>query len=133
MGSDALLAAAANLGKNHVLNAKAAKAVKWIPCRNEDENKNSISAFAGSYVGPLCVLRTNREMANLKWHRKGDYFVTVSPKAGASSVLIHQLSKASSQQPFSKNKGEAQTACFHPSKPFLFVATTTDIKVYHLV
>jgi ribosome biogenesis protein ERB1 len=60
--------------------------------------------------------------------------VTVSPKAGAAAVLIHQLSKAASQQPFGKSKGgEAQLACFHPHKPFLFVATKEHIRVYHLV
>lgn len=135
--TEALLTASANIKTSHALNAKAAKAVRWISCEQKkvksQEKQPSISAFAGEYFGPVCILQTNREMANLKWHRKGDYFVTVSPKAGTAAVLIHQLSKASSQQPFSKNKGEAQTACFHPSKPFLFVATTTDVKVYHLV
>ena len=134
--TDALVSTAYNVTKDHVLNAKAAKSVKWIaPSADAIQKSNTtpISAFGGEHVGPICILRTNREMANLKWHRKGDYFVTVSPKAGAAAVLIHQLSKASSQQPFSKNKGEVQNACFHPSKPFLFVATTTDVKVYHLV
>ena len=72
-------------------------------------------------------------MAQVRWHGKGDYFVTVSPKAGAASVLIHQLSKANSQQPFSKAKGEAQRACFHPNKPFLFVASQQHVRVYNLM
>jgi ribosome biogenesis protein ERB1 len=59
--------------------------------------------------------------------------VSVSPKAAASAVLIHQLSKGSSQQPFSKAKGEAQCACFHPNKPFLFVASQQHVRIYHLV
>lgn len=79
-------------------------------------------------------MRTNSTVSSVKWHRKGDYFTTVSPKAGAAAVLIHQLSKAASQQPFGKSKGgEVQLACFHPQKPFLFVATKEHIRVYHLV
>jgi len=54
-------------------------------------------------------------------------------QAGASSVLIHQLSKGTTQQPFSKAKGEAQLAAFHPSKPFLFVASQNYVRVYHLI
>ena len=92
-----------------------------------------ISAYGGK-SGPIAILRTNRDVASMKWHRKGDYFVTVSRKAGAAAVLIHQLSKAASQQPFGKSKGgEAQLACFHPQKPFLFVATKEHVRVYHLV
>jgi ribosome biogenesis protein ERB1 len=83
--------------------------------------------------GPVATLKTTREVTCVRWHRKGDYFVTVSPKAGAAAVLIHQLSKGNSQQPFSKAKGEAQLACFHPNKPFLFVASQQHVRVYHLV
>ncbi len=81
----------------------------------------------------IVALMTKREVASVRWHRKGDYFVTVSPKAGASAVLIHQLSKGNSQKPFSKAKGEAQLACFHPNKPFLFVASQQHVRVYNLV
>lgn len=95
-------------------------------------NAPPISAYGGT-AGPVCLLRTNRELTSVRWHRKGDYFVTVSPKAGAAAVLIHQLSKAASQQPFGKAKGEAQLACFHPQKPFLFVASKEHVRVYHLV
>ena len=129
--TDALLSTCAEMKKNQIDQTKAAKAVKWIGML--DSNTQPISAFGGTYIGPVCILRTNKEIANLRWHRKGDYFVTVSPKAGAAAVLIHQLSKTNSQQPFSKNKGEAQIASFHPNKPFLFVATTSDVKIYHLV
>jgi len=144
--TEALLTNAANvqMNKNHMVNAKAAKAVKWISVTTSNDSTNNnkqlpISVFGGgsssnAFVGHISILRANKEMANLKWHRRGDYFVTVCPKAGAAGVLIHQLSKANSQQPFGKkHKGEVQTACFHPSKPFLFVATTRDVKVYHLV
>lgn len=124
----ALLTPAKNGGK--VTNDRAAKAVQWktitvddgIPLSAYDENS-----------GPIAALQTTREVASVRWHKKGDYFVSVSPKAGAAAVLIHQLSKGNSQQPFSKNKGEAQLACFHPNKPFLFVASPQHIRIYHLV
>jgi ribosome biogenesis protein ERB1 len=125
--TEALLASA-SLGGS-VSNAKAAKAVEWLTMLDSDQ---PVSSFA-KRSGPICMLRTKADMAGVRWHAKGDYFVTVCPKAGAASVLIHQLSKGNSQQPFSKAKGEAQTACFHPSKPFLFVASQQHVRVYHLV
>ncbi|KAL7438491.1 hypothetical protein ACHAXH_003503, partial [Discostella pseudostelligera] len=145
--TDALLSAASSCkegsGGNIAPESRAAKAVTWASV-NKDKSKKSttttstatapISAFGIGKSGPVAVLRTNSDVASVKWHRKGDYFVTVSPKAGAAAVLIHQLSKAASQQPFGKSKGgEAQLACFHPHKPFLFVATKEHIRVYHLV
>mmetsp|Transcript_19093 Transcript_19093/g.28098 ORF Transcript_19093/g.28098 Transcript_19093/m.28098 type:complete len:848 (+) Transcript_19093:79-2622(+) len=118
---------------------KAGKAVRWEAFQPESikvdgaSASTPISAFGGS-CGPIVALHTNHSMVCAKWHRKGDYFVTVSPKASAAAVLIHQLSKAKSQQPFSKAKGgDVQRACFHPSKPFLFVATKQHIRIYHLV
>jgi ribosome biogenesis protein ERB1 len=125
--TDALLVASRKGGD--VTNTKAAKAVTWEPVAEGDQPLTSF----GKKSGPVCVLRTKSEMANARWHAKGDYFVTVSPKAGAAAVLIHQLSKGNSQQPFGKAKGEAQVACFHPNKPFLFVASPQHVRVYHLV
>jgi ribosome biogenesis protein ERB1 len=134
--TDALLSSAASCtgdGAN-VKNAKAKKSVTWKSLSNDtDSGDTPISAFGG-LCGPIVALYTNKDISHVKWHKKGDYFVTVSPKAQAAAVLIHQLNKATSQQPFSKNKGgEVQKACFHPNKPFLFVATKEHIKIYHLV
>lgn len=125
--TEALLADAQAGG--NVTSAKALKVVKW---KVLESNENPVSSFARQ-SGPVAAVVTTKEIASVRWHRKGDYFVTVAPKAGASAVLIHQLSKGNSQQPFSKSKGEAQLACFHPSKPFLFVASTQHVRVYHLV
>ena len=133
--TSALLSAAesCNKGTDNVKNTKAAKAVQWKAVPN-DSSGNPISAF-GEKCNPIVALHMTHELLNVKWHRKGDYFVTVSPKAGAAAVLIHQLSKANSQQPFGKTVkgGDVQCACFHPSKPFLFVATKQNIRIYHLV
>jgi len=130
--TEALLASASRGG--HVSNAKAKKAVRWIELGLSPHavDARSVSSF-DRVVGPVCALQTSREVASLRWQSKGDYFVSVSPKAGAAAVLIHQLSKGNSQQPFSKAKGEALAACFHPNKPFLFVASQQHVRCYHLV
>jgi ribosome biogenesis protein ERB1 len=146
--TEALLSAAASCGGrsgggngNMPPESRAARAVSWTavprgrvrPGTTTSSHSPSISAYAGP-SGPVVVLRTNRDVSSVRWHRKGDYFVTVSPSAGAAAVLIHQLSKATSQQPFGKTRGgEAQLACFHPHKPFLLVATREHVRVYHLV
>lgn len=126
-------AEACTKGTANVKNTKVAKAVQWKAI-SSDSPEEPISAF-GEKCKPIVALHATHELVNVKWHRKGDYFVTVGPKAGAAAVLIHQLSKANSQQPFGKTikGGDVQCACFHPSKPFLFVATKQNIRIYHLV
>ena len=56
----------------------------------------------------------------------GDYFGTVVPDGGHSSVLIHQLSKRRSQTPFKKSKGLIQCIAFHPTRPYFFVAVSNS-------
>ncbi|KAF8592530.1 BOP1NT-domain-containing protein [Ramaria rubella] len=68
----------------------------------------------------------------ITWHRRGDYFASVSGKEGQGSVWIHQLSKRHSQAPFRKIKGSVQLVLFHPHKPHFFVATQRYVRVYDL-
>ena len=49
------------------------------------------------------------------------------------AVMIHQLSKQATQNPFRKNRGRVSRVLFHPSKPFLLVATEHHVRVYNLV
>ena len=128
--TDALLSSALEGG--NVTNAKAKKTVEWRGVSQKGKGELRLTTHV-SHFGPVCVIKTNREVANVRWHNKGDYFVSISPRACAASVMIHQLSKGNTQQPFSKAKGEIQTACFHPNKPFLFVANQQHVRVYHLV
>jgi len=130
--TEALLTSAAQ-GGNVSKTSRAAKAVQWIALQQQDTMDATPISATNQSMGPICALRTNKEVASLRWQIKGDYFVSVSPKAGSSAVLIHQLSKGNSQQPFSKAKGETQLACFHPNKPFLFVASQQHVRIYHLV
>ena len=68
----------------------------------------------------------------ISWHRRGDYFATVSPQGQSKAVAIHTLSKHLTQFPFRRLKGDAQCAQFHPSKPIFFVATQRTIRSYDL-
>ncbi|CAN0121144.1 unnamed protein product [Ascophyllum nodosum] len=84
-------------------------------------------------VGPRIVLRCEHEVSCVTWHNKGDYLASVSLGVGRKAVMVHQVSKASTQCPFRKTKGEVQRVRFHGSKPFLFVATKQTVRVYHLM
>ena len=72
------------------------------------------------------------EVRDVAWHAAGDYFSSVCPKGNTKAVLVHQLSKGHSQNPFRKNKGIVTRALFHPTKPFFFVATQQAVRVYNL-
>lgn len=69
----------------------------------------------------------------ISWHRRGDYFATVSPQGQSHAIAIHTLSKHMTQLPFRRFKGLPQSTQFHPSKPILFVATQRTIRTYDLV
>ncbi|KAF6762762.1 ribosome biogenesis protein ERB1 [Ephemerocybe angulata] len=69
----------------------------------------------------------------LQWHKKGDYFASVSTGgATQNAVWIHQLSKRHSQAPFRKIKGAVQLVLFHPTMPHFFVATQQYVRLYNL-
>jgi ribosome biogenesis protein ERB1 len=48
------------------------------------------------------------------------------------AVLVHQLSKQQTQNPFRKHHGRVVRVLFHPQRPFLFVATKMHVRVYNL-
>ncbi|KAF5298500.1 hypothetical protein FQA39_LY19225 [Lamprigera yunnana] len=83
--------------------------------------------------GYRAVLVHFKEVTQVTWHGKGDYFAVVMPDGQNRSVLIGQVSKRRSQLPFTRPKGLVQTVIFHPSKPYLFVATQRHIRVYDLM
>ena len=82
--------------------------------------------------GVLVKVTLRNTIKVVSWHRRGEYFATVSPQGQTSAVAIHTLSKHLTQLPFRKLKGLAQTAQFHPSKPIFFVATQRMIRSYDL-
>ena len=83
-------------------------------------------------VGVLVKFTLRKTVKVITWHRRGEYFATVSPQGQTSAVAIHTLSKHLTQLPFRRLKGVAQSAQFHPSKPFFFVATQRMIRSYDL-
>jgi len=95
--------------------------VKW-QSSNDDENK----------IGIRLRITHEKDIKQVNWHSKGDYLSTVCPNGNNKSVFIHQLSKQKSQCPFKKAKGLVQCSCFHPTRPFFFVATQRNIRVYNL-
>ncbi|GFY64747.1 ribosome biogenesis protein bop1, partial [Trichonephila inaurata madagascariensis] len=84
-------------------------------------------------LGIKLILSHSKEVKQIVWHAKGDYFATVINNAGFRSIVIHQLSKFQSQVPFQKLKGIVQSVLFHPLRPFFFVATHKHIKMYNLI
>ncbi|KAI5738947.1 hypothetical protein M8J77_013036 [Diaphorina citri] len=83
--------------------------------------------------GLRIVLNHFKEIKQLTWHGRGDYFASVMPDGANRSVLIHQLSTRKSQIPFGKSKGLIQCVLFHPIRPLFFVATQMNIRIYDLV
>eukprot|EP00873_Tetraselmis_striata_P035963 jgi/Tetstr1/456227/TSEL_042990.t1 len=84
------------------------------------------------YQGGGVELVHNFPVKSVTWHTQGDYFATVAPTGNTQAVIVHQLSKRKSQNPFRKNRGRVQLVKFHPSKPFFFVATSNHVRVYNL-
>ena len=69
---------------------------------------------------------------HLSWHARGEYFSSVAPTGNTRAVLVHHLSRGTTQNPFRKNRGRVVRALFHPTKPFFFVATQQAVRVYNL-
>jgi ribosome biogenesis protein ERB1 len=82
--------------------------------------------------GVLIKITVRSTVKVISWHRRGDFFSTVSPTAQKSAVAIHTLSKHLTQIPFRRLPGIPQTVQFHPSRPLFFVATQRTIRSYDL-
>lgn len=82
--------------------------------------------------GVLLKITVRTTVKVISWHRRGDFFSTVSPTAQRSAVAIHTLSKHLTQIPFRRLPGIPQTVQFHPSRPLFFVATQRTIRSYDL-
>ncbi|PRT55100.1 Ribosome biogenesis protein ERB1 [Wickerhamiella sorbophila] len=119
---------------------RTAKASTNVDDDGEDKEPAPVKTYAQwTKPGPQLaakgcgvVVRCTKRVKKLDWHSKGDYFVTVLPESGHSAVLVHQMSKHTSQSPFRKSKGIVQDAKFHPFRPHLFVASQRYVRVYDL-
>ena len=83
-------------------------------------------------LGGAVEIPHNFPVKHVAWHGRGDYFSSVAPTGNTRAVLVHQLTRGASQNPFRKNRGRVVRAIFHPTKPFFFVATQQAIRVYNL-
>ncbi|KAF7256203.1 hypothetical protein EG68_06980 [Paragonimus skrjabini miyazakii] len=90
------------------------------------------------------VITIDQPVCSLDWHPKGDYLLTLSRpilsdelhSRSVKRLLLHRLSKMSSQSPFSSTSkvSEWRQAAFHPAgKPHLFVASSRTVRIYDLV
>ncbi|XP_077982660.1 ribosome biogenesis protein bop1-B-like [Glandiceps talaboti] len=84
-------------------------------------------------TGFRLTIQHPKSVKEVSWHGRGDYFATVQPQGNSTQVLIHQLTKRRTQNPFRKPKGLVQCVRFHPIRPFLFVATQKFVRVYNLL
>mmetsp|Transcript_28220 Transcript_28220/g.96126 ORF Transcript_28220/g.96126 Transcript_28220/m.96126 type:complete len:619 (-) Transcript_28220:5316-7172(-) len=82
--------------------------------------------------GRLSIISSQR-VKRISWHCKGDYFATISQVGCGPAILVHQLSTRSSQRLIGASTGRIESVCFHTSKPYIFVATECNIKVFDLV
>ncbi|XP_074542646.1 ribosome biogenesis protein bop1 [Halichoeres trimaculatus] len=95
----------------------------WIDSEGEELNQ-----------GIRLKIQHPKAVQQVAWHAKGDYLASVMPDHSNNlQVLIHQVSRRRSQNPFRKNKGLVQSVSFHPIRPYFFVATQRSVRIYNLV
>jgi len=102
---------------------KISNFIEWVK-PNDEEWERGIRLY---------IKYKSTEVKFVTWHAKGDYLATVSPDANTRAILIHQISKQQTQNPFSKSKGKIQCVQFHPVRPQFYVATQTHIRIYNLL
>ena len=106
--------------------------------QDESQGEAAIASWAGEPVesseGSIrCIsIEHPSDVSYVSWHSAGDYFCSVCPRGNTKAILVHQLSKGATQNPFRKNRGIVARALFHPVKPFFFVATQQAVRVYNL-
>nr|AAH12693.1 Block of proliferation 1 [Mus musculus] len=75
----------------------------------------------------------SKPVTQVTWHGRGDYLAVVLSSQEHTQVLLHQVSRRRSQSPFRRSHGQVQCVAFHPSRPFLLVASQRSIRIYHLL
>ncbi|XP_021039122.1 ribosome biogenesis protein BOP1 [Mus caroli] len=75
----------------------------------------------------------SKPVTQVTWHGRGDYLAIVLSSQEHTQVLLHQVSRRRSQSPFRRSHGQVQCVAFHPSRPFLLVASQRSIRIYHLL
>ncbi|KAF8561791.1 hypothetical protein P879_10311 [Paragonimus westermani] len=115
----------------------------WSLRRFETEDRGQF-ARSRTFERGRVVITIDQPVCSLDWHPKGDYLLTLSRpilsdelhSRSVKRLLLHRLSKMSSQSPFSSTSkvSEWRQAAFHPAgKPHLFVASSRTVRIYDLV
>ncbi|XP_012328704.2 ribosome biogenesis protein BOP1 [Aotus nancymaae] len=100
----------------------ALQPARWLEASEEERQ-----------VGLRLRVCHGKPVTQVTWHGRGDYLAVVLATQGHTQVLIHQLSRRRSQSPFRRSHGQVQRVAFHPSRPFLLVASQRSIRLYHLL
>ncbi|ODM96933.1 Ribosome biogenesis protein BOP1 [Orchesella cincta] len=119
--TDLLLSETPDQGDYHP-SERVKGAVQWEPVDEEKWSK-----------GIRILIRHFKNVNQVTWHAKGDYFASVMSDGQNRSVLIHQLSSRRSQLPLNRSKGLIQCVLFHPIRPIFFIATQRHVRVYDLL
>lgn len=108
-----------------------------FPCSLFTEKQSSDWSLVNDEVlreqGHRLKVVHKQDVMQVSWHAKGDYIAAVFGAASTTGLIIHQLSLRRSQSPFSKFGAVISRVMFHPTRPHLFVATQTVLRVYNLV
>ena len=100
---------------------QAVEGVKW--------QRPSTSASSTKQKGILLEIVVPGTPKQITWHRRGDYLASTSPEAGTKAVLMHQISKHSTQAPFKRTKGQIQRVLFHPTRPHFLLAVSVYVSI----
>ncbi|XP_056153786.1 ribosome biogenesis protein bop1 isoform X2 [Lampris incognitus] len=125
-----------SLGDKVVLSSTEKLLLSYQPPDEKGEEPVTWSLAEGEEFNQGIHLKIQHPKAvhQVTWHAKGDYLASVMPDTSSHlQVLIHQLSKRQSQNPFRRNKGLVQSVSFHPVRPYFFVATQRSVRVYNLI
>ncbi|CAL8299532.1 unnamed protein product [Lota lota] len=102
---------------------KGEELVTWTAAEGEEQSQ-----------GVRLKLTHPKAVQQVVWHCKGDYLSSVMPQPSSHlQVLVHQVSRRRSQNPFRRSKGLVQCVSFHPLRPYFFVATQRSVRVYNLI
>jgi len=101
--------------------------VKWSRPSSTD------STTSKNPSGLVLIVTIPGTPKQVTWHRRGDYLTTVASDAGTKAVLMHQITKHSTQAPFKRAKGAIQRVAFHPTRPHFLLATERYVRIYDLM
>lgn len=103
------------------------------PATDDHENNSSIVSWSKDDKHGGVRLKHTKNVTSVEWHRKGDYFSTLTPSGESRAAFIHSLSKKQTQKIPFKLHGIPVSTAFHPSLSVFFMSTKKNIRAYDLV